>query len=173
MEQNYFKTIRDNGLIGLKIQKIYRGANVHASTFFRHYHNIYGIADGIRSEMKSEYNSMIKMLDKHGGKSKDVVYETFKFIERHGDYFETAVIINNTMMFEWMGKKIWKRTVKTRYRYGMKRIESVFVYEVIGIMVTWIRDEKMDVEKIDQYVEYIMKISSGGVSRLSLFADKR
>lgn len=173
LECNYFKEVRENGLVGLKAQKIYRGAKVHASTFFRHYRNLFGMTDGVRLEMKTEYNKMARMIDKHGGRNWDLVYETFKFIERHGEYFEAAVAINNTTMFEWMGKKIWKRTVKTKYRYGMRRIETVFVYEVIGIMTTWIRDEKMDAGKINQYVGYVIKISSGGISRLSLFADKR
>ena len=172
LEENYFREVREKGLVGLKIQNIYRGANVHASTFFRHYRGIRGMTNEVRLEMRGEYNRMIKMIDKHGGRNRDVVYETFKFIERHGDYFETAVRINNVMMFEWMGKKIWKRMVKTRYRYGMRRIEAVYIYEVMGIMTAWIRDEKMAVEKIEQYVEYVMQISSGGMSRLSLFADK-
>ena len=173
LEDNYLREVREqNGLVGVEAQRICRGANVHASTFFRHYHNIRGIVNGVRLDIKLEYSRMLGRIDKHGGKNRDVIYETFKFIERHGDYFETAIIVNNTMMLEWIGKKIWKRIVKTKYRYGMKRIEVVYIYELIGIMTTWIRDEKMDINKIDQYVDYVIKISSGGISRLNLFADK-
>ncbi|MBR3323774.1 hypothetical protein IKG16_02740 [Candidatus Saccharibacteria bacterium] len=173
MEENYLREIRkQGGLVGVKVKTICKGAKVHGTTFFRHYRNLAGIVKDVRNEVNIEYNNMIRRIIRHGGSFYDVAYETFKFIEQHKDYFETAIAINNTIMLEKVGKKIWKCARKTKYRYGMRRIEKVYIYEIIGVLISWMEDEKFNPEKIDQYVAYIVKISSGGLSRLSLLADK-
>ena len=173
MEEKYFQEIKkQEGMVGVQVQNICRSAGIHVSTFFRHYRNMYGMVKDVRNEIDIEYRDMLKKVVKHGGGYRDVIYETFKYIEQHKGYFETAATINNTVIFEKMGKRLWKCAKKTRYQYGMKRIEKVYIYEIIGILLSWIEDEKFNPEKIDQYVAYIMKISSGGINRLSLFADK-
>lgn len=173
MEQHYFAEIRrQHGIVGVKAQTIYRGAHVHATTFFRHYRNLKGMVQAVRDDRVAEYNAAIRKVRRHGGKFHDVAYETFKFIERHADFFETAVAANNTEVLERIGEKLWKYARKTEYRYGMKRIEKVYVYEVIGVLTAWVEVEKCSAEKIDQYVAYVTKISSGGIKHLSLLADR-
>lgn len=173
IERNYFREVRkQGGMVGMRVKEIYNGANVHSATFFRHYKGLQGIARSVRKELKLEYNGNVRKIVQHGGKFRDVVYETLIFIDQHKDYFRTAMKVNNTLILEWIGKKMWKQIRKTQYQYGMKRIERVYVYEVIGVMISWIEDKDHSEERVNQYVNYIMKISSGGVSHLSLLADK-
>lgn len=54
----------------------------------------------------------------------------------------------------------------------MKRIEYAYVYELIGILVAWIREEKCDATKISQYVKYVMIISRSGANHLGFLADE-
>ncbi|MBQ9019955.1 hypothetical protein IJ096_01370 [Candidatus Saccharibacteria bacterium] len=173
LEAGYYEEIRSqSGAIGVQARGIYRRAKVHSTTFMRHYGDLKGMSRSIRLEIKREYIGAMRKIEKSGGGLRDVTIMTFSFIKKHEDYFVTAATINNTLMLEWIGRKIWKRIRKTKYKFGLRRMEDAYVYELMGILTFWIRREKCDLDKTEQYVKYVMLISQEGMSRLGFLADK-
>lgn len=173
MEKNLFREARQQrGMVNVKAQAIYNGARVHSTTFMRHYHNLVGMIGSVRREIRSDYNTALRRIAKHRGNFKDIVLATFTVMRKHDDYFTTAAKIENMVMFEWIGQKLWKNFRKTNYHYGMERIEQVYKQEVIGVLMAWVKEEKLNIEKAGQYAEYIMKLSENCSQRLSFLADK-
>lgn len=173
MEACYLAEIKKQGIVaGVQSYKIYKGARVHASTFSRHYRNLKNLALKVRIDIKQRYFRRTKSIIKHNGTYDDIILATFDFIRQNCQYFQVAVRLDNIVIFEYIGQELWKAFYKTEYRYGMKRIKNLYIYEVIGIFVTWIRDEKLDSQKINQYKGYIIKLSEDCSQRLSFLAKE-
>ena len=177
LRQAFLAEARARGsLFTIETGRISRRAGLNSATFHHHYTykstGLKSLARNIEHDYLTEYSQVLKRIAKYDDSISELARGTLLFIARHKSLVLTTSRLGYTDLFEQMGKRFWRYVHATPYRYGAKRIQTVFIYGYTSIILCWVREERCDPNKIEQYARYLSHLSRTGIKQLNFLADE-